>query len=333
VKARDGIVVGLIVNPAAGRDIRRLVGAASVMTDYEKSSIVRRVLRGLEAAGTEGVLFLHDGVGIIAAALDSTPSRLDIAPLPLEPNGNTADTVEAARQLGAAGVGAIVTLGGDGTNRAAASACGDVPLVAISTGTNNVIPSPVEGTVAGFAAGLVAAGAVDIDIVAPPAKWVEISNGAVDDVALVDVAVCRHTFRGAAAIWDPDRVQSLVLSRAEPWAVGLSSIGGRLRPISDDEPAGLYLELGSGGHTVTAVIAPGLVQRVAVRHFRLLALDEQITLKADGGIVALDGERELPIDGQASAQVTAHGPRVVDIRRVLELTARGQTAVVSEGVL
>ncbi|HYZ02200.1 MAG TPA: divalent metal cation transporter, partial [Candidatus Binatia bacterium] len=34
--------------------------------------------------------------------------------------------------LAAAGVGVIVTLGGDGTNRAVAAACGDVPLVAIS---------------------------------------------------------------------------------------------------------------------------------------------------------------------------------------------------------
>jgi predicted polyphosphate/ATP-dependent NAD kinase len=321
VKPKDGIVVGLIVNPAAGRDIRRLVGAASIMTDYEKSSIVRRVLRGLVAADTEKVLFLQDGAGIIAAALDSTSSRLDIEPLPVEPTGDTADTIEAVRQLGAANVGAIVTLGGDGTNRAAASVGGGVPLVAVSTGTNNVVPSPVEGTVAGFAAGLVAAGAVDIDVVAPPAKWVEISDGAMRDVALVDAAVCRYAFRGSAAIWDIDRVQSLVLSRAEPWAVGLSSIGGRLRPVGDDEPVGLYLELGSGGDAVTAVIAPGLVQRVAVRSYRVLALDEHVTLEADGGIVALDGEREFPIDGQASAQVTAKGPRVVDIRRVLELTS------------
>ena len=42
--------VGLIVNPAAGRDIRRLVGLASIMPHHEKAAIVRRVLRAFSAA-------------------------------------------------------------------------------------------------------------------------------------------------------------------------------------------------------------------------------------------------------------------------------------------
>jgi predicted polyphosphate/ATP-dependent NAD kinase len=49
-------------------------------------------------------------------------------------------------------VGAIVTLGGDGTNLAVSAACSDVPLVAISTGTNNVFPTMIDGTIAGIAA-------------------------------------------------------------------------------------------------------------------------------------------------------------------------------------
>ena len=50
----------------------------------------------------------------------------------------------------------IVVLGSDGTNRVVAAASADVPLVSISTGTNNAFPRPVEPTVAGLAAGLVA---------------------------------------------------------------------------------------------------------------------------------------------------------------------------------
>jgi predicted polyphosphate/ATP-dependent NAD kinase len=316
-----GAAVGLIVNPAAGRDIRRLVGAASVMTNHEKSSIVRRVLRGLEATGVERVLHLHDGSGIVAVAVDGAEPALALEPLPIHPRGAAGDSVEAARQLAAAGVGVIVTLGGDGTNRAVASACGDVPLVAISTGTNNVFPSTVEGTTAGLAAGIVAAGAIDLDIVAPRAKWVEVSCGGVDDIALIDVAACRDAFRGTAAIWDPGRVRAMVLSRAEPWAVGLSSIGGRLRPLPPDEPAGLHVEIGEGDTTVTAVIAPGLIRRVPVRGWRLVELGEPVTLEVGDGIVALDGERELPAHGEAEVRVTAGGPRLVDVHRVLELTA------------
>ncbi|GIT59723.1 MAG: hypothetical protein Ct9H300mP19_16710 [Dehalococcoidia bacterium] len=54
------------------------------------------------------------------------------------------------------GVDCIVTLGGDGTNRVVAKGCLEVPLVPISTGTNNVFPPNTEGTLAGIAAGSVA---------------------------------------------------------------------------------------------------------------------------------------------------------------------------------
>ncbi|MGH7748890.1 MAG: NAD(+)/NADH kinase, partial [Candidatus Dormibacteria bacterium] len=299
MSAGSGVSVGLIVNPAAGRDIRRLVGAASVMTNHEKTAIVRRVLVGLEAAGADRVLHLRDGSGIVAAALDGRVAGLAVEPLPIRPCGAVVDSIVAARQLVAAGVGAIVTLGGDGTNRAVAGACGTVPLVAISTGTNNVFPSTVEGTLAGLAAAMVAAGVVDLDLVAPRAKWVELDCGGERDIALIDVAASRDAFRGAAAIWDPGRVRALVLSRAEPWAVGLSSIGGRLRPVAAHEPAGLYLELGAGGRTVSAVIAPGLIRPVQVRECRVLGLGEQVSLDVGNGIVALDGEREMPAHGEA----------------------------------
>ena len=56
----------------------------------------------------------------------------------------------------AAGVAAIVVLGGDGTHRVVAKACGDVPICALSTGTNNAFPEMRETTVAGLATGLVA---------------------------------------------------------------------------------------------------------------------------------------------------------------------------------
>ena len=312
--------VGLIVNPAAGRDIRRLVGLASIMPHHEKAAIVRRVLRGLEAAGVDSVLYLPDGVGIVGAALDGSRPGLQLEPLPIAPQGWAGDSAEAARQLAEAGVGAIVTLGGDGTNRAVAAACRDVPLVPVSTGTNNVFPSLVEGTVAGLAAGLVAAGRVELGAVASRSKRVEVETEGEADFALVDVALCRDAFRGAAAIWDPARVRALVLARAEPWAVGLSSIGGQLQPVAADEPGGLYVELGAG-REVLAVVAPGLTARVPVRSWRRLALGEEVALEASAGTLALDGERELRARGRATARVTASGPLVVDVRAVLAMAA------------
>ena len=64
----------------------------------------------------------------------------------------------------------MLTLGGDGTNRAFALGWRDAPLLPISTGTNNVFPRFVEATVAGAAAGLVASGAVALRDVARQAK-------------------------------------------------------------------------------------------------------------------------------------------------------------------
>ena len=42
--------VGIIANPASGKDIRRLVAHGSVFNNNEKVNIVRRVILGLDAA-------------------------------------------------------------------------------------------------------------------------------------------------------------------------------------------------------------------------------------------------------------------------------------------
>ncbi len=46
-----------------------------------------------------------------------------------------------------------MVLGGDGTNRLVAKKIGNIPLVPISTGTNNAFPINIDPTVAGLAAG------------------------------------------------------------------------------------------------------------------------------------------------------------------------------------
>ena len=48
----------------------------------------------------------------------------------------------------------------------------DAPLIAISTGTNNVFPTALDGTTAGVAAALVATGSLDITAVSHQAKRV-----------------------------------------------------------------------------------------------------------------------------------------------------------------
>ena len=159
-------LVGIIANPASGRDIRRLVAYGTVFDNNEKTAIVRRVLLGLEAVGITQVAYLpeHD-FGIVPRALDGLSGRsqasrssLQAFPLAMPVLSTSADSTHAAQMLASIGAGCIITLGGDGTNRAVARGCGTVPLVPISTGTNNVFPTFLEGTIAGMAAGLVATG-------------------------------------------------------------------------------------------------------------------------------------------------------------------------------
>ena len=149
--------VGIIANPAAGKDIRRLVAHASVFDNNEKVNIVRRVLLGLEATGVERVLLMPDYFDIGGRALHGLHLSLQVDFIDMPTEHNDADSAQAAARLHEMGVGCIVTLGGDGTNRAVAKGCGAIPLVPISTGTNNVFPTMIEGTIAGLAAGLVAA--------------------------------------------------------------------------------------------------------------------------------------------------------------------------------
>ena len=56
--------VGIIANPASGRDIRRLVASASVFPVAEKCNMITRLLTALSATGVERVLLMPDVGGI-----------------------------------------------------------------------------------------------------------------------------------------------------------------------------------------------------------------------------------------------------------------------------
>ena len=150
--------VGVIANPAAGKDIRRLVAQGRFVPNQEKVNILKRILAGLDAAGVERVVMMPDMARLGNGALDGGRYRLDVSFADMIVFNAQRDSVRAAGIMAEMGVGCIITLGGDGTNQAVAKGCGDVPLVPVSTGTNNVFPVMAEGTLAGIAAGLVATG-------------------------------------------------------------------------------------------------------------------------------------------------------------------------------
>lgn len=316
-------VIGVVVNPASGKDIRRLVASASVFDNREKLSIVRRAVLGAMAAGVERFVYMPDVHAIVGSAVADLRDDADFEPLPSPSTDSALDTTRAAERMRELDVGCVITLGGDGTNRAFALGWQDAPLVAISTGTNNVFPQMVEGTVAGAAAGLVASGKVRLREASRQVKAVHVVvEGEKDDLALIDAVFLDEAFVGARAIWSPARLKTLVLARAEPAVVGMSAIGGLLQPVPDCADAGLLVEAGPGGHAVTAPIAPGLYAPVHVRTFRQIDLGETVEVRGPG-VLALDGERERPIKPGQVARLTVRrdGPIVVDVPAVMHRAA------------
>jgi hypothetical protein len=329
-------LVGIIANPASGRDIRRLVAHGSVFDNDEKVNIVRRVLHGLEAVGVERVWIMPDDFGIGLKALDGLRLGLDVSLLAMAATFSDEDSRRAAALMAEGGAGCIVTLGGDGTNRVVAKASRDVPLMPISTGTNNVFPTMIEGTIAGLAAGLVARGLAEgavrraprLDVVRlrpAPGGADAPADGAPDDIALVDAAVYDERFIATRAIWQPSKIKEVVLTRAEPGNIGLSSIGAHV--LSGDEPPGhgLHLRMGPGGQPVLAPIAPGLVGVTSVAERRLLGPGDEVVVRQERAcVLALDGEREIQLRAGAAVRLRLNpdGPRVVDARAAIALAAR-----------
>jgi hypothetical protein len=317
--------VGIIANPASGKDIRRLTAHGSVFDNNEKVNIVRRVFLGLEAAGVGEVLYMPDYFGIVRKALDGIKLSLEPHPLDMRMTGSQEDSTEAARLMAKAGVACLVTLGGDGTNRAVAKGSVAVPFMAISTGTNNVFPLMVEGTLAGLAAGVVATGAVPLEEATVPTNCLEVLfDGQPGDLALVDIAVYNDAFVGARAVWDLDKVREIFTSRAAPHNIGLSSIGGCLYCSQLDGRHGSHIQLAAAGEgqalEVTAPVAPGMVQSVRVSSFRLLEVGDEIPVDLVPSVLALDGEREIEISRKRriSVRFSDRGPRAVDVNRALQ---------------
>jgi len=317
--------IGIIANPASGKDIRRMVAFGSVFDNNEKVNIVRRVILGLAAMGVKEVLFMPDHFRIGPRAMQDLEVSLKTSFLDMPLEGTQDDSTKAAKILNDLNAACIITLGGDGTNRAVAKACGDIPLLPISTGTNNVFPFMVESTMAGMAAGVIALNETPLEECTVRAPVLSISDrSGPRDIALVDAVVSKQGFIASRALWDVSLLDEVFLTRAEPGNIGFSSIGGHLSPLERNSKKGIHIRIGPGGKTVKAPIAPGLIKNVPVRSCRIIEPDQEITISHTPSVLALDGEREHII-GKGSRwtiRLNLDGPRVVDIPQTLKKAAR-----------
>ncbi|MDA8911971.1 NAD(+)/NADH kinase [Pseudomonadales bacterium] len=318
--------VGLVANPASGKDIRRLAGKASVFDNREKLAIVRRAVIGAIAAGARRFVYMSDSHGIVKQAIAETtiPRGVRFEALPSSGTASAMDTIVAAEQMAQKDCAVVLVLGGDGTNRAFVRGWRDATLVSLSTGTNNVFPVMAEATVAGMALGLIAAGKVASRLVATQAKVIDVDIEAEEqDIALIDAVITRDAFIGAKALLDPSQLKEALLCRAEPAAVGITSLGGLVRPVSDKDDFGLHLTFTKGGRQLLAPMGPGMFAKVEIGKTRLVKFDQAV--KAQGpSVIALDGERERVIAPcqRIEMRISRRGPWVVDLAATLQRAAK-----------
>ncbi len=337
------VTVGVIVNPASGRDIRRLTSHASVFPTAEKANMVVRLLAGLGALGVERVLTLRDRTGVAALLLraldthaavadDERWPRVEFIDLPI--SDSVADTHAGVAHMVREGVALIAVLGGDGTHRAVAAHCASTPLLALSTGTNNAFPELREATVAGMAGALVATGAVPAESALVRnkrlvARCIDGPSRGREELALVDVCVDRQPFIGARAICASAEIDTLFLTFAQPDGIGLSSIGAAFTPVARDAPHGLYMTFATGdaaGMPLIAPIAPGRLERLTMRTCQRLEIGAPMPLETGHGTLAFDGEREIEPERGDRYEIALdwRGPLTVDVARTLRYAASHQ---------
>lgn len=321
--------VGVIVNPVAGKDVRRLSTGATQTPDTSKIGIVRRVVAAAADCGATTIVLADDPHRLAQRAIErlELPDSVDVELLGGHASGTRHDTIAASAELRERGADAVVVLGGDGTCRDVAMGWPGLPLIAISTGTNNVYPSPVDGTSAGSAAGLVASGAVPIDRVAQPTKRVVVSvarDGAdpVEDVALVDLALIDAQYVGARAVKDPSTIVRVVAAIGDPASTGLSAIAGRTHPIDRHTRGGVCITLArpqddTGADVTRRVrvpLSPGTFDTLHIHDIE--PIDDHQPIEMHGpGVLAFDGERDLPLAPGvvAIAHIERTGPHLIDV--------------------
>lgn len=316
--------VGVIANPRAGKDIRRLVANAPAPSDTSRVADLRRLVIGVYEGGADRILVAADAHGMTERALAGLDVNIEFIDVDAKGTGN--DTARAAAEMREQGAGVLAVYGGDGTHRDVCRGWRDAPIVAISGGTNNSFPQMIEPTIAGAAAGLAVAGDADLDeLVAYQSLVIDIDiDGIPADLALVDVAVLRGDTGGNPSLWNVDGVDQIFTAVAEPWSIGLSALAGLVAPTSRTDDRGVLLDLDPDApQRVRAPIAPGHYVEAGLRSVSVVDAEQSVAVRGPA-VFAVDGERAggLAADEWGSMTLRRNGPRVIDIRRTYSLAVR-----------
>lgn len=319
--------IGIIANPASGKDIRRLVSHATVIDNNEKINIVERIVLGAQALGVEKVFVMPDSYNMGYRVEDKLNScnelKCEISVINMLRFDGMEDTVKAADYMeNNDEIKCIVTLGGDGTNRAVAKTLKTTPIITISTGTNNVYPIMLEGTIAGMAAAAVASGCFEEDKFIMRDKRIEIyKDNKLIDIALIDAVISTDVFIGSKAIWDMNTIEKIFVTRSHPASIGFSSLVGCKKIIYPEDDFGAYVDINLSDDKIIAPIAAGVVVPISVSEPVIIGFDDAYEyITKTRGTIALDGEREIEFakDQKFIFTIKKTGPYHVDVIKALE---------------
>ncbi|HSN59156.1 MAG TPA: NAD(+)/NADH kinase [Clostridiaceae bacterium] len=319
--------IGIIANPSSGKDIRRLVSHATTVDNNEKLNIVERIILAAQAYGVRDFLIMPDTFQTGYTAIDhlnnlgELTGKIEILDMTI--NGSVDDTILAAAEMEKRNIDCIVVLGGDGTSRAVAKSIKNTPIIPLSTGTNNVYPDLIEGTVAGMAAAMIASGRYDLSKITRRDKRIEIyKNEVLMDIALVDAVITSNPVQGSKAIWNTEEISKIIVSRAHPASIGFSSIAGCRKIVSVEDDFGMCVDLSEKKYKILAPIAAGTIKPVTMGDEVMINLNEDFRYETRvSGTIALDGEREIAFQAgnEFVFRITRNGPLRVDIRKTVEL--------------
>jgi predicted polyphosphate/ATP-dependent NAD kinase len=322
--------IGIIANPASGKDIRRLVSHATVVDNNEKVNIVERVILAAQKCGVTKVYIMPDtyqiGYKVEDKLITSKELKAEIEVLEIKITGSQLDTTMASEIMEEKGVGCIVALGGDGTCRAVAKGIENTPLIGLSTGTNNVYPELTEGTVAGMAAAIAASKKYSIQDICKKDKRIEIyKNEKLIDIALVDVVLSKNIFVGAKAIWNIEDILKIIVTRGHPASIGFSSLVGCKMIVKEEDDFGICIDLTKDKYKIKAPIAAGLVEKITIGEPEIIEMNtDYVYIPENKGIIALDGEREIIFKkgDKFIFKITRNGPLHVNIVKTLEIAQK-----------
>ena len=317
--------IGIIANPASGKDIRRLISYATTIDNHEKVNIVKRIVLAAQGLGIKKVYIMPDtfciGHNIAENLAKEGVLTAEIVILEMAIEANDKDSTNAARLMEELAVDCIVVLGGDGTSRAVAKGITHTPIIPVSTGTNNVYPQMLEGTVVGMAAAATTLLEHPEGCILQDKRIDVYLNGQFVDLALVDVVLTKELYPGAKAIWDYKNLRLMVVAICHPAAIGFSTIAGCLQIIEAKEDKGLLIHFGPGGRRIKAPVAAGVLSEINIEKIESLALGQRVEFEIQaGGMLALDGEREIKVrEGDTLGfSVVRKGPYRVSPREIIE---------------